>query len=185
MAAVLIAGVCQVAGACGGDSATAPDARPVPLRPGRQLLTLGGFAGSVDSALPPCTPIGQPKDGTSVNTIVLLRQEGAEWVARSEPATGSLELRLRGVETSSGGYRMGGTAIGSAADVGLMGVVRDVTLTVGPSAGGAAAAVDGDMAAANSSLVVGRVTGALRFSDSRGASSTCGAIQWSMQPYQP
>ena len=63
-----------------------------------------------------------------------------------------------------------------------MGVVRDVSVTL---------SVDERRCARPSTarpppivgMVVGRVTGALRFSDSQGASSTCPAIQWSMQPY--
>jgi hypothetical protein len=179
-AAVLLA--CGVMSTCGGPAATAPDSSPLPLRPGRQLLTLAGFASSVDPAFPACTPIGQPRDGTSVATIVLLAQEGAEWVARSEPALGSLELRLRGIGTSSGAYQVAGSVNGAATDIGLMGVVRDVRVTIGREAGGPSATLDGAMSPAGA-LVVGRIAGALRFSDSRGGSSTCPAIQWSMQAY--
>ncbi len=178
VAAVLTA--CGVMSGCGGSAATAPDSSSLPLRPGRQLLTLAGFASAVDPAFPPCTPIGQPRDGTSVSTIVVLVQEGAEWVARSEPALGSLELRLRGIGTPSGWYQVAGSVNGAAADIGLMGVVRDVSVAVGRNAGGASATFDGAMSPAGT-LIVGRIAGALRFSDSRGGSSTCPAIQWSMQ----
>ena len=178
--AVLLA--CGVMSTCGGPAATAPDSSPLPLRPGRQLLTLAGFASSVDPAFPACTPIGQPRDGTSVSTIVLLVQDGVEWVGRSEPALGSLELRLRGIGTSSGAYQVAGSVNGAAADIGLMGVVRDVSVALGREAGGPSAMVDGAVSP-GSPLVVGRIAGPLRFSDSRGASSTCPAIQWSMQPF--
>jgi hypothetical protein len=154
----------------------------LPLAPGRQLLTLAGFASSIDPAFPPCTPIGQPRDGTSVNTIVALAQEGGEWVARSETGMGSIELHLRAAGASASGYGVVGGIAGSAVDIGLMGVVRDVSVTLGSTPGGVAT-LDGETASKTSSLVVGRVTGTLRFSDSQGRASTCPAIQWSMQPY--
>jgi hypothetical protein len=46
-----------------------------------------------------------------------------------------------------------------------------------------AATLEGTTASPTSPLVVGRVSGQLRFGDSRGTSSTCAAVQWSMQPY--
>jgi hypothetical protein len=127
--------------------------------------------------------MGSPRGGTSVATIVLLAREGGEWVARSEPALGTLELRLRATASTSGGYAIAGTVTGTAADAGLMGVVRDVRVTLGLGTGTGPARFDGRMESATSSVVVGRVTGPLRFSDSEGESSTCPAIQWSMQPY--
>jgi hypothetical protein len=171
--------------ACGGQSATAPDtSNLLPLSPGRQLLTLGGFSVSVDPAFPACTPAGQPSDGTSVNTVVMLAKEAGEWVARSAPGMGSLELRLRGTGTSARGYAVAGTISGTGLDVGLMGIVRDVSVSLGSTSTGGSATFDGETASLSSSLVVGRVAGTIRFSDSRGQASTCAAIQWSMQPYR-
>jgi hypothetical protein len=169
--------------ACGGRSVTSPEASGLPLAPGRQLLTLAGFASSTDPAFPPCTPIGQPRDGTSVNTIVSLTKEGSEWVARSTPGMGTIDLHLRSTGASSGGYGVAGTITGTALDIGFMGVARDVSVTLGSTPGGGLANFDGETTSRASSMVVGRVTGALRFSDSQGLSSTCPAIQWSMQPY--
>jgi hypothetical protein len=180
--AVLLTSACSLAVACGGRSATAPASSALPLVPGRQLLTLAGFASSTDPLFPPCTPIGQPRDGTSVNTVVSLTKEGAEWIARSEPSMGSVELHLRSTGSSTGGYGVAGTITGTALDIGLMGVVRDVRVTLGSASGGSAT-FDGETTTPMSSLVVGRMTGALRFSDSQGLSSSCPAIQWSMQPY--
>lgn len=161
-----------------------PDpATQLPLTAGRQLLTLGGFAISFDPTFPTCTPAGQPRDGTSVNTIVTLAIENGEWVARSSPGTGSVELRLRGTGLSARGYTVAGTIAGTALDIGLMGLVRDVRVSLGSSSGGAFATFDGETASPSSSFVVGRVTGTARFSDSHGQSSTCAQIQWSMQPY--
>ena len=180
--AMLLAGLAMAA-ACGGQPATAPDASVLPLSPGTQLLTLAGFASSTDPAFPSCTPIGQPRAGTSVNTTVSLTREGSEWVARSTPGTGSIELRLRGAGASTAGFIVAGTMTGTAADIGLMGVARDVSVTLGGAAGAGLATFDGETTSKASALIVGRVTGALRFSNSQGGSSTCPAIQWSMQPY--
>ena len=63
-----------------------------------------------------------------------------------------------------------------------MGVPRDVQVTLGSSSSGAAT-FDGESNSKTSSFMVGRIAGAVRFSDSQGVSSTCSAIQWSMQPY--
>ena len=119
--AVILVGSCVVMTGCGGQSPTAPDPSALSLTPGLQLLTLAGFAGSVDPAFPPCTPIGQPPDGTSVNTLVLLAIEGGEWVARSAPGNGTIELRLRPSASSANGYTVVGTMAGTARDIGLMG----------------------------------------------------------------
>jgi hypothetical protein len=183
--AVLLASLCVLITTCGGQTATQPDATALlPLAAGRQLLTLGGFSASLDpAAFPPCTPPGQPRDGTSVNTVVMLTNEGGEWVARSAPTMGSLEVRLRATGTSARGYGVVGTIGGMALDVGLMGVVRDVNVSLGSTSSGGFATFDGETASPSSSLVIGKVTGTVRFSDSRGQSSTCSAIQWSMQPY--
>ena len=175
---------CALAAACGGQSATQPDASVVvPLTAGQQLLTLGGFSVSFDPTFPTCTPPGQPRAGTSVNTVVALTREGGEWVARSAPGMGSVELRLRGTGKSVRGYIVSGTVTGSARDMGLMGVVRDVSVSLGSSSSGGSATFDGETASPSSSLIVGKVTGTVRFSDSQGQSSTCSQIQWSMQPY--
>lgn len=182
--AVLLWCSCALAAACGGQSATQPDSSAVvPLTVGQQLLTLGGFSVSFDPTFPTCTPPGQPRDGTSVNTVVALTKEGAEWVARSAPGTGSVELRLRGTGRSVRGYLVSGTVTGSARDMGLMGIIRDVSVSLGSASSGEAATFDGETASPSSSLIVGRVTGTVRFSDSQGHSSTCSQIQWSMQPY--
>jgi hypothetical protein len=180
VALLLFAGASGVIAGCGSESPTGPDASVLPLKAGRQLLTLAGFAISADPSLPACTPLGQPPAGTSVNTVVLLTNEGAAWVARSAPQMGTIELRLHAA--TSGSYRVAGTMTGSAADIGLMGVVRDVSVSLAAATGAGSATLDGETTP-SSSFVVGRATGAVRFSDSQGLSSTCTAIQWSMQPY--
>ena len=181
---VVIASLCWLLTACGGQTPTQPETTvPLPLTPGLQLLTLSGFSISFDPSLPSCTPPGRPRDGTSVNTMVMLTSEGGDWVARSVPNMGSVELRLRGTGASARGYFVAGTINGTALDVGLMGVIRDVRVTLTSSSSGGFATFDGETASPSSSLVLGKVTGTVRFSDSLGESSTCQAIRWSMQPY--
>jgi hypothetical protein len=170
-----------VIGGC-GSSPTAADPGALPLTEGRQLLTLSGFAVSADPSLPPCAPAGQPRDGTSVNTVVLLTSENGGWVARSAFDFGTIELRLRSSGTAVTGYGVTGTITGTGIDVGLMGVTRDVRVTLASPSGGPAT-FDGETNSKSSSFIVGRIAGAVRFADSQGASSTCSAIQWTMQPY--
>lgn len=145
-----------------------------------QLLTLGGFALSSDPQFPPCVPLGQPRDGTFVSTAVMLSNENGQWIARSQSGGDTLELRLHSAGQGPSGPALAGTVTGSAADRGLMGITRDVRVTIG----NASATLSGTMAGDGKSMfVTGRVTGTMRFSDSGDQSSTCSAIQWSMQPY--
>jgi hypothetical protein len=172
-----------VAGSCGGQAATGPDEVVLPLLPGLQLLTLSGFAVSGDPAFPPCVPAGQPRDGTAVATVVNLTVEGSEWIARSASPPATVLLRLNASGASGSGYGVSGSIAGYAVDLGLKGVVRDVNLALAGHSGRGAATLEGATASATSQLVVGRVMGEMRFGDSQGTSSTCSAIQWSMQPY--
>jgi hypothetical protein len=128
-------------------------------------------------------PSGRPRDGTSVSTFVSMASEGGEWVARSEPGLGSIELHLRLAGASTAGYAVVGSIAGTARDVGLMGVIRDVNVTVASATGVGGASLEGETTSRVSRFMVGRVTGALRFSDSHSSSSTCPAIRWSLQPY--
>jgi hypothetical protein len=165
-----------------GSSPTASDPGALPLTEGRQLLTLSGFAASSNPALPPCAPAGVPRDGTSVNTVVLLTAENGGWMARSALNLGTIELHLRAGGAAAAGHAVTGTITGTGVDVGLMGVTRDVRVMLASSTGGAAT-FDGETNSPSSSFLVGRITGAVRFADGEGASSTCSAIQWTMQPY--
>jgi len=118
-----------------------------------------------------------------VNTVVLLTSENGSWVARSALNFGTIELHLRASGTAVTGYGVTGTIAGTGIDVGLMGVTRDVQVTLASSSSGGAATFDGETNSKSSSFFVGRIAGAVRFADSQGASSTCSAIQWTMQPY--
>lgn len=184
MIAALVA--CAFVLACGSETPTSatPEQDPLPLSPGMQLLTLGGFALSSDPAFPPCVPLGQPRDGTFVSTTVMLSAGNGEWIARSQSGGDTLELRLHAAGAGTSGLAVAGTVTGSAVDRGLMGVTRDVRVTLRDTSGTAPASISGTMAGTGKSLfVTGRATGAMRFSDSHDESSTCSAIQWSMQPY--
>jgi hypothetical protein len=167
---------------CGGSAPAAPEPVAVPLRPGLQLLTLTGYVFSADPAFPPCSPAGQPRDGTSVSTVVNLTAEGREWVGRSASPTGNVEVHLHGTGSSFLGYTVEGTMTGFAIDLGLDGTMKDIRVTLASASGSGAAVLDGRTASPVSNLVVGRVTGSVKYSDSQGQ-STCSAIQWSMQPF--
>src|SRR5688500_2685638 len=90
---LLHAGFMTAGTGCGGDSPSSPSS--VALRPGRQILSLAGFSFSSDPRYPACTPLGVPRDGPLVDTLVNLAREGNEWVARSIEPHGDLEIRLR------------------------------------------------------------------------------------------
>ena len=181
IAAAILA--CVLVVGCGSKTPTSPDPDPLPLHPGLQLLTLGGFALSNDPAFPPCVPIGQPREGTSVSTTIMLSNDGGTWIARSVSDGDTLELRLHSAGQSPSGLVVAGTLSGSAADQGVNGFTRDVRITLLAAAGAGPATVEGSFVWTGSSFVTGRITGALRFSDSHDMSSTYSAIQWSMQPY--
>src|SRR4051812_28795310 len=91
-AAAVLCGLAAVTSlfGCGGNSPTRADGSGLPLVPGQQLLTLTGFAASADPAFPPCAPAGLPRDGTSVNTVVVLSTENGGWVARSSANLGTI-----------------------------------------------------------------------------------------------
>src|SRR5436190_5971894 len=124
-----VGGLVVLLGCGGSPTAAGPDA--LPLTEGRQLLTLSGFAVSTDPSLPPCAPAGQPRDGASVNTVVLLTSENGSWVARAALNFGTIELHLRPSGTAVTGYGVTGTIRGTGIDVGLMGVPRHVQVTLG------------------------------------------------------
>ncbi len=180
IAAAILA--CVLVVGCGSKTPTSPDPDPLPLAPGMQLLTLGGFALSSDPEFPPCVPLGQPRDGTFVSTAVMLSNENGQWVARSQAAGDTLELRLHSAGQGPSGPALAGTVTGTAADRGLMGITRDVRITIGspPTAANLSGTMTGE---GRSKFVTGKVTGTMRFSDRQDQSSTCSAIQWSMQPY--
>jgi hypothetical protein len=182
---ILLLTCCAVA-ACGGTASgpSPPSPSPVPLRPGLQLLTLSGVALSTDPTFPPCAPIGVPRDGTAVDTFVMLTMDGQDWVARSRSAAeGDIELRIHATGRTLRGHTVTGTIRGTGIDVGLNSVIRDVRVTLAAGTGSGPAALDGETLSPLSAFVGGRAAGALRFSDSRGAANSCAVIQWAMQPY--
>jgi hypothetical protein len=60
---------------------------------------------------------------------------------------------------------------------------RASTCTLAAGAGSGPAAFEGETLSPVSAFVGGRAAGALKFSDSRGAASSCSVVQWAMQPY--
>jgi hypothetical protein len=167
---------------CGSDSSpSVPDS--IALRPGRQVIQLGGFSISSDPRFPPCTPTGEPRDGPSVDTLVNLVREGQEWVARSVDGMGDLEIRLREVGRSARGVTVQGSARGLALDANIHNLSRDVRARLNGATDSDSAHVEGETASPVSAFVGGRIAGTIRFSDSQGRTGTCSAVQWSMQPF--
>jgi hypothetical protein len=179
-------GVALGAGGCESTVGLPPGSDRIALPAGPQWLQLIGYAASSDPSFSSiCTPARVPSTGTAVTTIVLLTHDGEEWVARA-PAPDTIELRFHDAGTiAMGGETVLGTAHGSAMDVAYpFHPALDVRATLSGEQPNDAAFVDG-IVAASSSFVYGRVSGAIRFSDSSGQASTCTAIQWSLQPRRP
>jgi hypothetical protein len=178
-------------GACGGGGESpAPPTQPTPptpppssslnLRPGMQFITFTGLGLSQDPQLPPCTPLGVPATGTSVNTQVMLERSGAEWIARSPSNLGTLEIRLRDGTSSVLGEGVLGSVRGSAIDVG-QGLRPPLDVRVELSGSDGSASLDG-VVSRSTFLSQGRITGAIAFTDSQNARGSCTAVQWMMQP---
>ena len=166
---------------CGSSGPSSPSS--LGLRPGRQVVTLGGFSLSSDPRYPPCTPLGVPRDGPSVDTLVNLAREGQEWVARSVGGMGDLEIRLREVGQTAGGITIQGSARGLALEANIHNVPRDVRARLNGATDTESAQVEGSSASPASAFVGGRIAGAISFSDSQGSTATCPAVQWTMQPF--
>lgn len=169
------------ANSCGSSSPSSPGS--LGLRPGRQVVTLGGFSFSRDPRYPPCTPVGVPRDGPSVDTLVNLTSEGQEWVARSVGGMGDLEIRLREVGQAAGGITIQGSARGLALEANIHNVQRDVRARLNGATDTESAQVEGSSASPASAFVGGRIAGTISFSDSQGSTATCPAVQWTMQPF--
>ena len=175
---------CCVVAACGGSGPAQGPSSPLPLQPGRQLLSLIGAALSTDPQFPPCAPLGVPRDGTSVDTYVTLTAEGDEWAGRSPTAAeGTIELRIRAAERTARGYAVTGTIRGVGIDIGLKSIIRDVRVTFAAAPGSGSAVLQGETLSPMSAIVGGRAAGTITFSDSNGLASSCQAVQWAMQPY--
>jgi hypothetical protein len=170
------------ANSCGSSSSPSSPGS-LGLRPGRQVVTLGGFSFSGDPRYPPCTPLGVPRDGPSVDTLVNLAREGQEWVARSVGGMGDLEIRLREVGQTAGGITIQGSAQGLALEANIHNVPRDVRARLNGATDSESAQVEGSSASPASALVGGRIAGTISFSDSQGSTATCPAVQWTMQPF--
>jgi hypothetical protein len=113
---------------------------------------------------------------------VNLAREGNEWVARSIEPHGDLEIRLR--ETGQGGdVMLQGSGRGLAVEANVFAPVRDVRVSLAGATDRDSAEMEGATRSSTSAFVSGRIAGTIRFSDSQGATGTCSAIQWTMQPF--
>ena len=177
---LLLAGFAAASMACGSDAPSGPSA--LSLRPGRQILSLAGFSFSSDPRFPACTPLGVPRDGPQVDTLVNLTREGNEWVVRSTAMHGDLEIRLREVG-QGGAVSLQGSARGLAIEADIFPFTRDVRVRLTGATENDSAEIDGATESSTSAFVAGRIAGTIRFSDSKGATGTCSAIQWTMQPF--
>jgi hypothetical protein len=111
----------------------------------------------------------------------MLEQSGSEWIARSSPSAGALEVRLRasGVSTLQG-EAVQGTVRGFAIDLGQEPRAPvDVTMKIN---GQSQSAVLDGYVERTLVLAAGRIDGSISFSDSQNATATCTAAQWLMQP---
>jgi hypothetical protein len=175
---ILLAG--GLSAACGGRAPAAPDSHALALQPGLQSIQMTGFAISSDPLYPPCLPPGIPRAGTALWTTVMLAREGSEWVARSPPGLGDLEIRLWSDDRAGAGARQ--TVVGTMRGHGVDSERGfDVRVTVTGDTGGAR--FDGEKLSPYSGFIGGRLTGVIEFSDSTGAASTCTAVQFAIQPY--
>jgi hypothetical protein len=64
------------------------------MTPGPQFVTRYGAGISSDPRAPACPPVGEPREGTVVDTQATLSQEGSDWVARAVNGAGNFELRF-------------------------------------------------------------------------------------------
>jgi len=170
--------------ACGGSSPTASSGPRLPLRPGPQLLSITGFDFVTDVGLSPCTPIGVPRAGKVVHTLMTLELSGGEWIARPAAGQGNLELRIP--DAVSGilpAQAVQGTVRGETRDgpFGDILVGTNVHVLIESANGSAAAALEGGTQG-TLGLVIGRITGKITFSDTEGQTASCTSVFWMMQP---
>ena len=161
-----------------------PPSSSLGLTAGTYILELTGYAFSLDPEIGICQPFGVPRSGTNLVTTTEVKLEDGEWVARSA-STGptemdGLELRLRDAgHRNPGGEALTGLVTGSAVDQGLFRPVRDVRVSIRGAGGSSGAELSGTTSAGP--FLLGRVTGAIDFSDSTGATSTCPTVSWTLQ----
>jgi hypothetical protein len=171
--------------ACGSTTVapSRPGAGELALEAGIYQLSVVGYALSDDPLFPPCSPLFVPAAGTAVTTHLRLERKGSIWVARSAQASpGSIEFQFRDAGPQGSGRAVSGLIRGAAPDAPTpLSPARDVIVSFGEGAGDGAA-VEGGTDTPVSTLLSGRVTGQIRFADVAGATSTCMAVRWILQP---
>jgi hypothetical protein len=176
-ACVLASFVCP---GCGDGTGSGPSGSGLQLTSGRQLIDVLGFDASTDPNFPPCSPTGVPAQGKIVDASLTLSLQSSVWVAVPEVSTDTFEITVQGQSNA-----VTGTVTGVLTDtsVGAIGASSGRGVSVNFSPGGAPASFTGTVASLNGGLVSGRVSGSIRFMDTRtGASSTCSAVQLTFQP---
>ncbi len=163
-------------GSC-ADQPNAPGNIGLPLAEGRYLVSLNGFDLTTDPRIQVCSPIGVPPGGKNMQTTVDLRQESAEWVARSTTGAGDLVMRLDAAGASSGSTV---PVQGSVSGIALWSDPRFPSVDLRVTFDGAATA-SGELRI-SVSFVTGQISGTIVFSNSAGAASTCPMVLWTMQP---
>jgi hypothetical protein len=121
-----------------------------------------------------CTPLGSPPAGTALSTHANLARIGDEWVARSTPNAGTLEMRFRAV----GGNRLLGFVTGSANDRDAHRIPRDVQVNFHGTV------TSEGRVSAFLPFGEGKAFGPITFTDSNGSVGTCPEAEWTMQPIE-
>ena len=180
----LVAAIAKLSalGACGGSPSAPSGGDLLNFRAGPHYLDLLAYAFSNIPEFPPCV-LQDPWPGTFLTFEVDLFRSGDEWLAQTSAPEGSFELRLHAAGGyGPGGYAVAGTMRGAATDTG--GPFReplDVRVTIAAAGGAGSADFDGTANPAVS-FASGRLSGAIVFQDSVGATATCSAASWTLQP---
>ena len=157
------------------DSPTSPS--KLNFQAGFNWLSIIGYDLDDLAAVAPCGPILAPPAGKALSFPVNLVIEGGDWVARTSADVGDLELRLHSVGSSGAGHTLEGTIRGSAKDAPAEAqFTRDVKVVLA-----APQRVTGTLQVV-APFALGRVSGHIVFTDSKGSTGTCTEIDWSMSP---
>ena len=160
---------------------------PVPvetltLEPGSYWLEVFGAVIST-TPLPTCRLLAFTPGGTSVITPVRLESVNAEWVARSLPGTGTVDLRFAPTDAPDvRGILVQGTLRGVGLDVspGPPRPTYDNRVVARGAAGAESATVMG-IGSSATAYVSGEAQGQMSFLDRIGLTATCETLRWSLQ----
>lgn len=167
------------AGACSGSAGPTPLQVGLGLQPGPHWLRVTGYDLSSDPNLPVCTPFGLPTPHKLVTASVVLRRDGAEWVAQSEPGLpGDIEVTFRETVLSAI-IEVEGSVRGTAVDTTDMFHTATGVRVSFEGSQGARATGKGSRV---SPFVNGRFDGALTFRNDKGEVASCQAVTWTLGP---